>query len=348
MRAQPPDASRREPGGSELAADGADEAPEPHGAHHAPAGHRRPAAALIGLAIVAVQALFVFCLSYPPLHASPHGVPIGVAGPATALHQITAPLAAQGTAFEVHVYGSAAAARTGIENRAVYGAIVVTVGGPRLLVASAANPTVAGLLRSTASRLGGDRTIAVTDVVPAASRDPEGVGALTTLLPLVLLSVALGVVLAFVERRPRRLPVWCVAASAVSGLAVSGVAAGLGTFPGSYWANAGVLGLLVLGLCGTSAGLSAVALLRPLAGLVALTMLFLGIPSAGATVPPALLPQPWRAFGPYLPPGAAVDALRGLTFFGGAAVGGPLAVLTCWALIGLILVVAVPLRGSAH
>ena len=31
--------------------------------------------------IAGIQALFVFCLGYPMLHASPHAVPIGVAGP---------------------------------------------------------------------------------------------------------------------------------------------------------------------------------------------------------------------------------------------------------------------------
>ncbi len=51
-----------------------------------------------------------------------------------------------------------------------------------------------------------------------------------------------------------------------------------------------------------------------------------------------LLSQPWRAIGPDLPPGAAVSALRGIGFFGGAATATPLLVLALWAAAGLILV----------
>jgi hypothetical protein len=43
---------------------------------------------------------------------------------------------------------------------------------------------------------------------------------------------------------------------------------------------------------------------------------------------------------PILPPAAALDALRGITFFGGAASGWPLAVLAAWAALGVLLAVA--------
>ena len=42
-----------------------------------PARHR--AVPAIAGVIVAVQVLFVLCLGYPPLHAHPHDVPIGLA-----------------------------------------------------------------------------------------------------------------------------------------------------------------------------------------------------------------------------------------------------------------------------
>ena len=54
-------------------------------------------------------------------------------------------LAARGDAFEVHTYADAAAARTAIREREVYGAVVPSEG--RVLVASAASPVVAQLLR---------------------------------------------------------------------------------------------------------------------------------------------------------------------------------------------------------
>jgi hypothetical protein len=308
----------------------------------APARRHRPPPAVAVTLVVAVQALFVFCLGYPALHASPHGVPIGVAGPPADRGQLGSALARQKGAFDVHAYARAAAARAAVRGRDVYGALVAAPGGLELLVASAASPAITAMLASEADALGHGRTVTVTDLVPAPGKDPEETGALTTLLPLVLLSLALGAVLAFAERRARRVFGWCAFASMAAGLAVSGVASGLGTFAGSYWADAGVLALLVFGLSAVTAGLVAARPLRPFGSLFVLTMIFLGIPSAGALVPPELLAQPWRATGPGLPPAAAVDAMRGITFFDGAAVSRPLTVLACWAVLGALLVFLAP------
>jgi hypothetical protein len=309
----------------------------------------RAVPAIVGGAIVAVQVLFVLCLGYPPLHAGPHQVPIGLVGPPAAIAQLSEPLAAQPGAFQVHRYADANAARTAIRDREVYGAVLVAPTGPRLLVASAADPKIAGLLTGVATKIGHGRMVPVTDIVPSPSRDPQGSGALTTLLPLILLSIVLGAVLTFFEPVRRALLGWCAAAAIAAGLAVSGLAAGLGTFTGAYFADAGVLALLVFGIAGTSAGLTRHTSLRPIEGLFALTMLLIGIPSAGALVPPELLPQPWRAIGPALPPAAALDALRGVTFFDGAAIGTPMAVLSGWAAFGalLLLLPTRPKRMSA-
>lgn len=304
----------------------------------------RGRAALVAVGIVAVQALFVLCLGYPPLHAAPHHVPIGVAGPPQARASVSTGLTARPGAFEVHRYSDATVARAAIHDRQVYGAIVVSATGPRLLVASAADPKVAALLTEMASDLGQQGPAPVTDVVPLPDSDPQGTGALATLLPLVLLSIVLGAVLSLLEPIGWALLGWCGAAAAAAGLAVAGVAAGLGTFTGVFWANAGVLGLLVFGVAATSAGLTRNRHLRPVEALFALTMLMLGIPSAGALVPVDLLPQPWRAVGPFLPPGAALDAIRGVAFFDGAAVGASMGVLAGWAVLGVLLLLVVPAR----
>lgn len=109
---------------------------------------------LIAVAIVGVQVLFVFCLGYPLLHASPHEVPIGVAGPPAAVRTVDAALARQAGAFDVHTYPDAAAARAAIRDRDVYGALVATPRGPELLVASAASPQIAAALTSKAQSFG--------------------------------------------------------------------------------------------------------------------------------------------------------------------------------------------------
>ncbi len=58
--------------------------------------------------IAGIQALFVFCLGYPMLHASPHAVPIGVVGPPAQAGAIEAALVRQPGAFDVRAYPDAA------------------------------------------------------------------------------------------------------------------------------------------------------------------------------------------------------------------------------------------------
>jgi hypothetical protein len=54
----------------------------------------------------------------------------------------------------------------------------------------------------------------------------------------------------------------------------------------------------------------------------------------------------WRAVGPDLPPAAALDALRGVTFFDGAAIVSSMAVLVGWSILGAVLVLA-PTRSRS-
>jgi hypothetical protein len=313
-------------------------------------GHGRrgvPPGAAVAVGIALVQLLFVFSLGYPPLHAAPHNLPVGIAGPAPAVAQAGRQLSGQTGAYDLHRYADQAAARAGIENREVYGAIVVTPSGPRLLVASAASPVIAAALRAQAARLSASRPVPVTDVVPSTPADPEGTGSLTTLLPLVLISLALGIAVALVERRRVLRLGWVALTSAIAGLGAAWIAHAMGTFGGSYWDIAAVLGLLVFGIGAVSAGLTQIpAAGRGLAALLALLMLNIGIPGSGALVPVPLLAQPWRAIGPYLPPGAVVNAMRGVGFFHGAGTGAPLLVLVAWAAAGLLLA-ALPTTGRA-
>lgn len=332
-----------------------DSADGQHGAapHDLPSGggrrHRIPLGAAVAVGIAAVQLLFVFCLGYPPLHAAPHDLPVGVAGPPQAVRQVRAQLAGRGDAFDVHHYSDATAARAAVENREVYGALVVTPSGPRLLVATAANPAVAAALRQQAAQLGQHGAVPVNDVVPAAAADPKGTGSLTTLLPLVLISLALGVAVALLERRRGLRLVWVSLAAILAGLGVAELTHSMGTFAGNYWAVAAVSSLLVFGIGAVSAGLAQIAVAgRGLAALMALLILNIGIPGAGAMVPHDLLVQPWRATGPYLPPGAAVDAMRGVGFFAGAGTSGSLLVLAGWALVGLVLIALPTERGRGE
>jgi hypothetical protein len=310
----------------------------------------RVAAALV-VGIVTVQAVMLLAFTWPAANVGPRDLPIAVAGPPQALEQVTASLAAvpgpddEGAALDVVAVDDAAAARAAIDDREVYGAVVVSPDGPQLLVASGAGPAAALLLRSAAAELSpGAGAVPVEDVVPTDPDDPSGAGLGAAMLPLVMTSVAGGIVVGLVLRRTSyRL-------AAVLGIAVLGglVSAALLQFPlgilgGSYVEVAGVLALVIGAVSAAMAGL--VAVLGRVGAIVGvLTMIFVGNPLSAAAIAWQMLPQPWGAIGQLLPPGAGVSATRSVVFFDGAAAAQPLSVLTLWLLAGLVLLVLGGLR----
>lgn len=77
--------------------------------------------------------------------------------PAAATAQLEERFEQREGAFDVHRYDDEATARTAIEERAVYGAVVVTGRGLRLLTASAAGPVVAGARRGGRPAMAAER-----------------------------------------------------------------------------------------------------------------------------------------------------------------------------------------------
>jgi hypothetical protein len=316
---------------------------------HAPRPARLTAAIVVGIATL--QALMLLAFAWPAANVAPRELPIAVAGPAPAVQQVESALTAvpgpdaDVAAFDVVTVDDADAARAAIEDREVYGAVVVSPDGPQLLVASGAGPAVAQLLRSAVTELSpAGATVPVEDVVPTDPDDPIGAGLGAAMLPLVMTSVAGGIIAWFVLRSTRN------RFAAVTGIAIVGglVSAALlqyalGIVDGSYLEVAGVLALLIGAVSATMAGL--VALLgRAGAVIGVLTMIFVGNPLSAAATAWEMLPQPWGAIGQLLPPGAGVSATRSVAFFDGAASAQPLTVLAIWLLAGLALLVVGGLR----
>ncbi|MGW1721203.1 ABC transporter permease, partial [Streptomyces sp. NPDC002156] len=154
-------------------------------------GHRRRMIAVVVLVPVLV-ALALWAFAWPAARTAPRDLPLGVAGPAAAVTQVEQQLSTHEGAFEIHRYADEAAVRDAIEDRTVYGAVVVTAQGPKLLTASAASPLVAQLLQqavTTQAERSGARVTTV-DVVPAAANDPRGAAFGASVLPLALAGVA--------------------------------------------------------------------------------------------------------------------------------------------------------------
>ncbi|CCK31727.1 putative integral membrane protein [Streptomyces davaonensis JCM 4913] len=292
---------------------------------------RRLIAVVVLVPVLAALALWAF--AWPAARTAPRDLPLGVAGPAAATAQVERQLARHEGAFEIHRYADEAAARDAVEDRSVYGAIVVTPGGTELLTASAGSPVVAQLLQQQAAAMGTE--VRTVDVVPAPADDPRGAALTSSVLPLALAGIAGGAVVTLLGLRGTRAVAALVASAALVGLAAAAVAhSWLGVVDGNWWAEAGVFSLATLAVGAAVAGLAAL-IGTPGIGITAGVMMLLGNPFSGAASAPEMLPQPVGAIGQWLPPGAGASALRSTAFFDGAAATGPVLTLTWWAALGL-------------
>ena len=301
----------------------------------------RPHGAGVAVGLTAVLVVLLAAFAWPASQLGPRDVPIAVAGPPGASAQVTHGLvaAAGPGAFDVRPVESRGAAVSAIKDRQVYGAIVVTPSGPRMLVASAASPLVAQLLTQVGTAMSSQHGgAAVTeDVVPLPPADPHGAVFSSGAFPLVIGGIAVGVALALLLPGRRQRLVTAAVVSLGAGLALAALMQfWLDALGGSYWANAGVyalaIGAMAVAVLGLHRLLGRVGLV-----LSAATILLLGNPLSGITSAPVLLPSGWSTLGQLLPPGAAGTALRSSAFFGGAGITAPLLVLLGWLLVGLAL-----------
>ncbi|TDE00563.1 ABC transporter permease [Jiangella asiatica] len=299
----------------------------------------------IALGLSLMIGVLVTAFVWPNSEVAPRDVPIAVAGSPEAVGQVEEQLsAAMPDAFDVSQVDDEAAAREAIEDRDVYGAVLLDPAGPpQVLTASAAGPLVAQLLQGVAAELaaqsgGGEApTAAVEDVVPLPQDDPRGAGFSSGALPMVLAGIAIGAAMSFVVPGVgRRLVGATVAALGGGTVAVLVMQTWLGVLDGNWLANAGAfaltLGATSIGLIGLNALLG-----HPGAGLGAAVVLLLGNPLSGVTSSPELLPSGWGALGQLLPPGAGGTLLRSTAYFDGAGSGQALLVLGSWVVGGLLL-----------
>jgi nucleotide-binding universal stress UspA family protein len=297
------------------------------------------AAAFVGLALSAFHA------------PAPHDIPVGIVAPATTTGQVEDALqAARPGGFDVTIYRTEQAARTGIAHREVDGALIAAGRRLTLLVAGAGGTgpaqTLAKTFGAVAARSG--QNLAVSDVRPPSSDDSEALSPFFVILGVLFPSLAAGSASALAFRRAR--PAWCVAAPVVVaagiGLAAAGIAGGLAGL-GNYAAIAGIVALFSLAISAPTAVLGRIW--PPLVALAVLVFLVLGLPVSGgpgslAEFGPGFL----RPLNPALPVGVAAAAVRNAAYFGGYDVAAHLWVLAAWAVAGVAaLALVVGLRRPA-
>jgi hypothetical protein len=300
----------------------------------------RVAAVCLGITVLLTLLLTAF--TWPSSELEPRSLPVTVVGSTEATIGIRDQLASAGdNDFDVQTDDDRAAAVSVIENREVYGAIVVDDDEAEVLVASAASPAVAQLLSQSATELAKRGPVTVTDVVPTSHDDPRGAVFTAGTLPLAIGGIMVGAVASVALRRTRERLLAVTVVALGSGLAIAGVLQGwLGALSGSYAANAGVVCIGVLAVALPIVGLRRV--IGPAAiGVIALLILLVGNPFSGAASAPELVPLGW--LGQALPPGAVVSALRSTAYFDGAGAVLPVAVLLLWCGFGLTMA-AMPRR----
>ncbi|MEU6562337.1 hypothetical protein [Nocardia nova] len=318
---------------------------------------RRSPALVLGpiLGLSALITLLVTAFAWPTSQTAPRHLPVGLAGPAAAVEHVRTGLNALGPdALDATVYPDRAAAVTAIENRDIYGAIVVSPSGPEVLTASAASPAVAQALGEAAHRAAAQPVTTAapvsnpaspqqlsppltTDVVAAPPADPRGAVFGLTLVPMVIGGLLTGAALSML---PLGRAVRIGAAISVALIAGFSVAAVLQTWldvlTGDYVTDAAVIALSVAATALTILGLRAALGIAGI-GVGAGILVALGVPLSGAMSAPELLPTGWGTLGTFLPPGAAATALRSTAYFDGAGSAASLTILGCWALGGLAL-----------
>jgi len=307
----------------------------------ASARRRKPGPFLAAIVVPFIVALTLSTFAWPSARLAPRGLPLGVAGPAAATAPVEQRLKQETGKFELHHYGNEQAARTAIENRDVYGAIVVSGTRPILLTASAASPLVASLLGEAFTSLTTGRTATgsasdrIEDVVAADSNDPRGSVLSSLVFPLVLSSVITAVLISMTGPPGLRQTAAVLAAAVAGGLvATAMVQSWLGALGGTWIVNAGVLSLTMLATASLLLGLATLGGHVGLA-LGGLTMVLVANPWSGISSAPELLPEPLGWIGQLLPPGAGGNLLRSTAFFDNAGGEGHLAVLLTYTALGL-------------
>ncbi len=322
---------------------------------------------IVSVVLPTLIVLAVLAFAWPAARIQPRDVPVGVVGSTPGSQQLIEHLSsADPGGFDVHLYADQAAARRAIEDRAVYGAFVLTPQRISVLDASAASPAVAQLLVTIGHQLDTEVSrhaagagsadpipLSVVDVVPLSRDDARGVVFSSALLPLticsILVAAAIGVVVRF-------RPAW----RQLVALSVLSAAAGLGSYliaqpilgalPHQALASWASLSLTILAVSASTAGL--IALIGvPGIGLAAVLMVFVGNPFSGVTSAPQLLPGAVDHLGQVLPPGAGASLLRSATYFGGNGAAGQLVVLLAWTALGFAAIILGhhgPIRFAAN
>jgi hypothetical protein len=299
-------------------------------------------ATLVGIAFVVV---FLDAFHAPV----PHRLPVGVVGTAQQADQVAAALRqAMPDGFAVRPLAGEAAARTAVLHHDVYGAYLP--GPPAVLLTAGANGqgvtmTLSQAFGPVAQQGGG--ALQVQDLRPLAPGDNRGLGIFYGAFGVVLGGFIFGL-LTFqaAPKLPLRWRLLSVVLFAGTSGALATVAADVlyDAVPAGFLVEFAVIALLALSVAATAA--LALRVLGSIATFVlSVALITLGNATSTGNLPAEYLPPWMQPLSAILPPGVAVRALRGATYFADDGVGRAVWVLALWSAVPLALIALVDVVG---
>jgi hypothetical protein len=210
-----------------------------------------------------------------------------------------------------------------------------------LLVATAVSPaltrTIATDVRAIAASA--HTLVAVQDVRPLPSHDPDSLSQVYFVIALMTPSLLFGSML--VSRiSPKLSPFGQLGIIAVYAAVVAGVATALadpafGALTGAPWGIFGIGTLLAF-----AAAAIAAAARRWTGGIgyvvLGLLLIPVGISASGTTLGPNMITQWYADLGRALLPGSGIPAIQNTVYFNGNDILNPLLIMSAWALAGIL------------
>lgn len=192
------------------------------------------------------------------------------------------------------------------------------------------------------------RELKTSDIMPVQKGDGRGLTPFYLVIGWLvggyLMATAIGVLFAPRAHNFRRMLdrlVFALLYAVVSGLMGALIVdQWLGALTGHFWAIA-LIGML-LSFTVTVFTMGFEALLGVIGiGLAIFLFVVAGNPSAGGAYAYALLPEPWRTIGPWMPNGAGVDAVRSVVYEQNSSLGSHLIIIGWWLAVGLLVLLLV-------
>lgn len=293
-----------------------------------------------------VVSLLILLFLWPAGSAEPRNLPIGLVGPNQQTSQIAQMMDQQQPgAIEFTGFENPAAAKEAIDQKEIYGAIVLGQ-QPEVMIATAANPSVAQFIRDlgnnlmvlSASQQGMQiPQLKVRELAAMPESDPRGAVFGSAALPLVIGGISLGAMAALRLKTGGGRIALVSAASVTTGLVAAGVVAGVfGALPGDYLANAFAMAAVIAAIGFALVGAHALLGLAGF-GITAATLFLLGNPLNGVALPVEFYPEGWGLIGQLMPIGAGFELMKRINFFETADQSTQWWVLAIWILVGFLL-----------